>query len=94
MAETVKIGVVGDYELSRPSHLATNKALSHAAKYLSVKIEIAWIPTQSLLTSEGQQKLGQFDGIWAAPGSPYKSLDGALKGIQYAREQNIPFIGT
>ena len=94
MAETVNIGVVGDYEEGFAPHLATNKSLYHSAKYLSVKINIEWIPTQSLLISEGRERLKQFDGIWAAPGSPYKSLSGALKGIQFAREQNQPFLGT
>src|SRR5208282_6192757 len=32
--------------------------------------------------------------LLCSPGSPYKSLDGALAGIRYARENKVPFIGT
>jgi CTP synthase (UTP-ammonia lyase) len=38
--------------------------------------------------------LESFDGIWAAPGSPYKSFDGMLKGIEFARTRDWPFLGT
>src|SRR5262249_50063004 len=36
----------------------------------------------------------RFDALFCSPGSPYKSLEGALQGIQYARQNNVPFIGT
>jgi CTP synthase (UTP-ammonia lyase) len=38
--------------------------------------------------------LQQFDALWCAPASPYKSMQGALQAIQFAREQGWPFIGT
>jgi len=94
MNQTVGIGIIGDFDENRVSHKATNEALYHAANYLSARVNIVWLPTQSLLTSEGQKRLGQFDGLWAAPGSPYQSLKGALRGIQFAREMNCPFTGT
>ena len=94
MTETVNIGIIGDYDQSRPSQLAINDALYHAANHLSTKVNITWIPTPSLLTSEGQERLEQSAGLWAAPGGAYQSLDGALRGIQFARELNRPFLGT
>jgi CTP synthase (UTP-ammonia lyase) len=32
--------------------------------------------------------------VWIAPGSPYQSLDGALAAIRFARERNVPLLGT
>src|SRR5256884_6393265 len=32
--------------------------------------------------------------MWAAPGTPYKSFDGMLKGIEFARRRDWPFLGT
>lgn len=86
--------MIGDYEPARPAHQAVMAALGHAADELSVKLDVSWLPTEALLVSEHIQKLEQYDGLWAAPGSPYQSLDGALMGIQYARETGRPFIGT
>ncbi len=94
MSHAINIGIIGDFDQNRPSHKATNEAINHAANRLSTKADITWLPTPSFLTETGQERLGQFDGVFVAPGSPYQSLDGALQGIQLAREQDRPFLGT
>lgn len=88
----MKIGIIGDYD-GRPSHVATNEALTHCSDILNISIEITWVPTDSLLT-DVRKELVVYDKLFGAPGSPYKSMLGALNGIQYARENNIPFLGT
>jgi CTP synthase (UTP-ammonia lyase) len=94
MERTVNIGVIGDYNKNKTSHPATNQAIQHAADFLSIKADVTWLPTPSFLTKTGQEKLGQFDGIWASSGSPYQSLEGTLSAIRTARETKKPFIGT
>ena len=94
MNNLVTVGIIGDADKSHPAHQATDNALNHAAKHLSIEVNFSWIPTQSLLTSEGQQGLKQFAGIFGAPGGAYQSPDGAVIGIQFARELNRPFLGT
>lgn len=94
MNRTVNIGIIGDYDLNRSSHPATNAAIEHAAKYLSVKAIVTWLPTPSFLTQEGRKKLERFDAIWASSGSPYQSMEGAINAIKLAREMERPFIGT
>jgi len=39
-------------------------------------------------------RLARLDGVWLAPGSPYRSLDGALLAIRHARERGVPLVGT
>ena len=94
MNEAVSIGVIGDYDPASLSHGAVIAALGHAADYLSIKLNVCWLPTEPMLEPEYQKGLEQFAGLWAAPGSPYQSMDGALGGIQFARETNRPFLGT
>ena len=91
---TIRIGIIGDFNPNFRPHLATNKALEHAAERMSANIKIGWLPTQFLLDLESQKALKEFDGLWASPGSPYKSMEGALRAIRFAREQNRPFLGT
>lgn len=86
--------MIGDYDPVRPAHQAVMVALDHAADCLAVKLNVCWLPTESLLEPEYQKDLEQYTGLWAAPGSPYQSMDGALRGIQYARESGRPFFGT
>ena len=94
MDRAIKVGVIGDYDPDLRFHNATNEALKHAAKALSLAVDSKWLPTKSLEDQSEQKKLEQFDALWCSPGSPYKSMGGALQGIRFARELGWPFIGT
>lgn len=92
--DPVRIGILGDFNSEFRSHHATNDALQHAARRLNLEVESAWIPTPSLISPDADAILDSYDGLWASPGSPYKSFDGMIKGIEYARVHDRPFLGT
>jgi CTP synthase (UTP-ammonia lyase) len=94
MNQPLKVGIIGDYDPNFRSHIATTQALGHAAAALSLLLDSSWLPTQSLANGFVETTLEQFDALWCAPGSPYKSMNGALRAIQFAREKGWPFIGT
>src|SRR5579863_5630090 len=73
---------------------AINDALQHAAAKLQIKLDGQWISTPSLVSPDAKKLLESFDGLWASPGSPYKSFDGMLNGIEFARTRDWPFLGT
>jgi len=89
---SIRIGIIGDYEPERLSHKATIDAINHCADKLKININLQWIPTESLEKDAGNN-LCSFDGLWCAPGV-YKNEKGALNAIQFARENDYPFIGT
>lgn len=86
----IRIGIVGDFDAAYPPHVATNNALAHVAA-TGFAVEARWLPTPPL---ESPAALHGLHGVWVAPGSPYKSLAGALSAIRHAREQSIPLLGT
>ncbi len=94
VTEPVRIGIIGDFNPEFRSHHATNDSLQHAAHKLEMKVESAWVSTPSLLEPTARATLDSFDGLWASAGSPYKSFDGMLKGIEFARVHDRPFLGT
>ena len=94
MSDAVRIGILGDLEAGSRGYNAINEALQHAAAKLQIKLDSPWIPTPSVLAPEAKKLLEGLDGIWAAPGSPYKSFDGMLKGIEFARHHDWPFLAT
>jgi CTP synthase (UTP-ammonia lyase) len=94
MNRPLRVGIIGDFDLSYPSHAATNNALSHAARAVSQSLDLSWLSTQSLDDEGRGMVLEQFDALWCAPGSPYKSMNGALGAIRFAREHDWPFVGT
>ncbi len=89
----VGIGVIGDYEPRNETHLATAAAVEHASTYQGVSAEVTWIST-GRVEHDGEDALTGFDGLVIAPGSPYRSLLGALAAIQYARIHDVPLLGT
>ena len=88
----IKIGLVGDYSPDVTAHVAIPKALKLAADEMNCEIEESWLPTETL--AQNLQRLFDFHGLWCVPASPYKSMDGALSAIRFAREKGIPFLGT
>lgn len=94
MADVLKVGVIGDFNPRSHSHWATDAALYHAAGKVGIPVEVQWLPTGSTLGSSGQRRIAECDGLWASPGSPYKSFAGMLRAIGFARTRNWPFVGT
>jgi CTP synthase (UTP-ammonia lyase) len=94
VADAVRIGIFGDYDPQSPTLPALEKSIQHAATKLALQAEATWLPTESLIDPNLDAKLESFDGLWAAPASPYKSFDGMLRGIEFARRRNWPFVGS
>ena len=90
----ITVGIIGDFDPASETHRATNKALQHAADALGITAVVSWLATNELSPRTVRQLLSPFDALWAAPGSPYMSMDGALCGIQFARGHRKPFVGT
>ena len=84
--EHAQIAVVGDFDPANRTHQFTNTALEH------VGLEFIWVPTDA--SGEWDERLAAYDGVWIAPASPYRSMDGALAAIRYARERGVPLVGT
>jgi CTP synthase (UTP-ammonia lyase) len=94
VSTAIRIGIIGDFNPEFRSHHATSASLQHAARKLNFQIDSEWIPTPSLATPGADKLLESFDGLLASPGSPYKSFQGMLKGIEFARRRDWPFLGT
>jgi CTP synthase (UTP-ammonia lyase) len=88
---TTRIGLVGDYDATVPAHQAIPRALALAEEALKAPIAFRWLPTGTI---GSDALLTPFDALWCVPASPYKSMDGALRAIRFAREQPRPFLGT
>lgn len=84
----LRIGIIGDYDSAFPPHQQADAALRHAGVVLGIEICGQWLPTDEM------HDYPTFHAFWCAPGSPYKSLDGALKGVRFARENSVPLLGT
>ena len=84
----MRICLIGDFNPQVVAHQAIPQALALAADGLDVKPE--WLDTESALDAD----LGSYSGFWCVPASPYRSMEGALRVIRFARENDRPYLGT
>lgn len=91
MTSPVRLALVGDYRADAVSHQAIPLAVQLAARALNLEILPQWLPTPAITDSNVLQS---FDALWLIPGSPYLNDDGAFLTIRYARENNVPFLGS
>jgi CTP synthase (UTP-ammonia lyase) len=91
MTTSIRIGLIGDYSPAITAHQAIPRALDLAGAGADATVRYEWIPTQEIVD---ESRVNEFDGLWCVPASPYRSMEGALRAIRYAREQLRPFLGT
>lgn len=87
----LRIALIGDYDPQVTAHQAIPVAFGMAAEHLNVDVQFQWLATYHL---NAATPLHHFDGFWCVPASPYRDMDGALRAIRFAREQQRPFLGT
>lgn len=93
MNTVVRVGLVGDRDDGVPAHRAVPLALALAGDQLGVAVAGEWVPTATVDPND-PAALAAYDGLWCVPASPYRSMEGALTAVRFARETGRPFLGT
>jgi CTP synthase (UTP-ammonia lyase) len=88
MSAPPRLALVGDRSPLVRSHVRIPVLLDAAARLDGLVVDAYWLATEEV------GDVAAFDGVWLLPGSPYRSLDGALAAARAAREGGIPFLGT
>jgi CTP synthase len=93
--DEVTIGIVGKYVEYEDSYKSLKEALVHGAVAHNLKLKVDWIEAEGLESKDQtvQAQLEEADGILVPGGFGKRGIEGMLKGIQYARENNVPYFG-
>ncbi len=91
LKEEVTIAIVGKYTHVRDSYISIVEALKHGGIVAGCKVKINWIESEELEGKENVEIEG--DGILVPGGFGRRGAEGKIRAIQYARENNIPFLG-
>ncbi len=89
----VEIALIGKYIELQDSYKSITEAFIHAGSSHETKVKVRWIHSESLTPTNYEEKLQGVNGILVAPGFGDRGIDGKIKAVQYARENNIPFLG-
>lgn len=85
------LAIIGEFKPEKETHTLLNQAMDWLKEHHDFEYE--WVNTREIKNKK-DSILNKYCGIWSAPGSPFESFEGVLYAIKYARENNIPFIGT
>ena len=89
----VEIGLIGKYIELQDSYKSITEAFIHAGSSNETKVKVRWIHSESLSPKSVEKKLAGLNGILVAPGFGDRGIEGKIKAVKYARENNIPFFG-
>ena len=89
----VRIGLVGKYIELKDAYKSINESFIHAGVANESKVSIEWIHSEKIDMTNAASKFNGVHGILVAPGFGDRGIEGKITAIQYARENNIPFLG-
>jgi CTP synthase len=91
----VTIGICGKYTEYPDAYKSIIESFIHAGASNNVKVKVRLLRAEDaeLSAFDFAKELEGINGILVAPGFGDRGIEGKIKYIQYAREQNIPFLG-
>lgn len=89
----VNIAFVGKYLNLKESYKSLTEALIHAGANTDTRVNINWIDSEKLDSSNAQSLLSESDGILIPGGFGERGISGKIEAIKYARVNKIPFLG-
>ncbi len=89
----VRIGVVGKYSELQDAYKSLYEAMSHGGIAHRVDVEIVKIAAEDIESGRADGELNDVAGILIPGGFGTRGVEGKIKAIQFARENNIPFLG-
>jgi CTP synthase len=87
----VNIALAGKYDLE-DAYLSVHEALKHAGLEHGVDVNVLWVDTEEM-DAEHERRLAEADGLVVPGGFGVRGTEGKINAIQYARENDIPFLG-
>ena len=89
----VKVALVGKYVELHDAYISVREALKHAALYLGIEVELAWIHSAELEKGKSWDVLQSADGIIVPGGFGSRGTEGKIQAARYARENKVPYLG-
>jgi CTP synthase len=89
----VRIALVGKYVQLQDAYLSVVEALRHGALHHGRDLEVVWVDAEGLRPEEIRSELETADGILVPGGFGIRGIEGKILAVQYARENNVPFLG-
>lgn len=87
------IALVGKYVELQDAYKSILESFIHAGAANNCKVRVVPIHSEFITDDNVAEKLHGMDGVLVAPGFGERGLEGKIKAIRYARENNVPLFG-
>lgn len=89
----VTIALVGKYIQLHDAYLSVVEALKHGGIFINTTVNIKWIDSETVTDENVGELLSDVSGVLVPGGFGNRGVEGKIKAIAYARENQIPFLG-
>ncbi|WP_350287439.1 CTP synthase [uncultured Croceitalea sp.] len=89
----VTIGLIGKYVELQDSYKSILEAFIHAGAANEVKVNVRSLHSEHISAKNVATKMHGLDGVLVAPGFGERGIEGKIVAVQYARENDVPFLG-
>lgn len=89
----VRVAVVGKYTQLLEAYKSLGEALSHGGIANRYKVKIKWIDSEDIEKDGASAHLNDVSAVLVPGGFGSRGTEGKIKAIEYARENNLPFLG-
>lgn len=93
LEEKITIALVGKYVELPDAYISVVEALKHAGYDYNADINVKWVNSEELESSNVEEQLKDADGILVPGGFGDRGIEGKIDAIRYARENKVPFLG-
>ncbi len=90
---TVEIALCGKYTEHMDAYKSIMESFVHAGAENDCKVKVRPISAESLEDETPEKLFNGVDGILVPGGFGERGIEGKIKAVQYARENDIPFLG-
>ena len=89
----VRVAMVGKYVDFRDSYISLSEALRHAGFKTQTDIQIEYVESEEIQIRGAGPLLESMDAILIPGGFGDRGIEGMIDSIQFARENNVPYLG-
>ena len=93
LSKEVTVALVGKYTALHDAYISVVESLKHGGFAHNALVNIKWISSEDVTQENVAELLKDVSGVLVPGGFGHRGIDGKIYAIQYARENNIPFLG-
>jgi CTP synthase len=94
LKKKIKITLIGKYADLQDAYISVNEALRAGGYAVDTDVDINAVNSEKVTAENVAEILADADGVIVPGGFGSRGTEGKIAAIQYARENNLPFLGV